>query len=611
MTRAVASFCVVWALSGCNVASVAQQPSAIPQNRCASDSDCAIGSCDSNYCRALTGTFDTILFEVSPPADGTSIEGVQFLKPVRDVLSTDGGLDLGLALVAQVSGEVTVGARKCTPKFVDADGKVRATANDSSIPALITVIPSEAALGLFSSPAAAQAAIPNGSSWNFHLNVPAGLYDIYVQPDGQPDVDCVVPPQLLRRQMISGTVNLDIALPEPQTFELDVTWPLADGALDGWTVDMLDPIVGRAISNRAPLVARAGGTEYVANFAYLPVVGDTIPVDQFVRLSPPDDPAAPPAPTVLFARSGLTLFSANKGTVKLFTVLPVPVHIAGTVTAGVSPDPVAATVTLVATKVTGIAPGIVPSFVRTVTVKADGAFDLDVLPGEYRVSAVPSGSAPPSGATYAAATVEWQVGTTPSIQAGRVIELSDSLPINGRAVDPSGTSDMTGALVQATASPASIVTDLLHQALGEAPYVPRGASTTIQVDDNGSFALKVDSGIYDFSVRPRASSGFAWLVIPGLPVGTTTATSAGPSLNTLSLPLPVAYRGKLTVPGLTADAPTAVPGASIDAYIYMKGREYTADPAQADSVLQIAETRSDENGSFSLMIPAALNAAPN
>jgi hypothetical protein len=230
-----------------------------------------------------------------------------------------------------------------------------------------------------------------------------------------------------------------------------------------------------------------------------------------------------------------------------------------------------------------------------------------VLPGTYRVSAVPSDATAPADKPLAEATAEWVIGTSPSTQAGKVIEMSEALAVNGAAVDPTGALYMTGAQVQAVASPASIVTDVLHQALGEAAYVPRAASTT--VDSKGEFKLYVDTGTYDFSVRPRASSGFAWLVQPGTSIGTTPTTSAGIGLNTLTLPLPLVYRGNLTVSGASADSSSSVPGALIAAYIYLKGTAYTADPTQADSVLQIAEARSDDTGAFTLLIPASLNAA--
>jgi hypothetical protein len=109
-------------------------------------------------------------------------------------------------------------------------------------------------------------------------------------------------------------------------------------------------------------------------------------------------------------------------------------------------------------------------------------------------------------------------------------------------------------------------------------------------------------------VRPQEGTGFAWLVIPGLGVGTSPSSIAGTALGDLRSHLPVAYSGQVTVPGKTVRQP--VPGALIRGYIYMSGGAYTADSTRADSILQIAETRSDEMGGFDLLIPAALNVAP-
>ena len=122
---------------------------------------------------------------------------------------------------------------------------------------------------------------------------------------------------------------------------------------------------------------------------------------------------------------------------------------------------------------------------------------------------------------------------------------------------------------------------------------------------NGNFALSSDSGTFDFSVRPQAGTGFAWLVIPSLGVATSPNSIAGTSLGDLRSHLPVGYSGQVTVPGIGG-----VPGALIRGYIYMSGGAYTTDSTRADSVLQIAETRSDETGAYELLIPAALNAAP-
>jgi hypothetical protein len=163
------------------------------------------------------------------------------------------------------------------------------------------------------------------------------------------------------------------------------------------------------------------------------------------------------------------------------------------------------------------------------------------------------------------------------------------------------------ALVQAVASTSSIKVDVLHQTLGEAVVVPRAASA--RVGSNGDFALHADPGTFDVSVRPLAESGFSWLVVPGVAVGTTGPTSAGANLMTRALPLPVVYRGTVTLPGAANAVATPVPGALIRAYVYTTAGLYTSQPTKADAVVQVAETRADTSGIFKLLIPATLNGA--
>jgi hypothetical protein len=163
--------------------------------------------------------------------------------------------------------------------------------------------------------------------------------------------------------------------------------------------------------------------------------------------------------------------------------------------------------------------------------------------------------------------------------------------------------------VQAVASPQSIRYDALQDTLDSATttklraaFIPRASAGG--VGGNGEFALKADPGTFDITVRPNTDTGFPWLVMPNFPV---TSISAG--LGRLGTPLPVSYRGTVTVPG--ADGPTPVPSAVVRAYIYLKGSDYTADSENADSVLQIAETRAGTDGAFNLLVPAELNHPPS
>jgi hypothetical protein len=119
--------------------------------------------------------------------------------------------------------------------------------------------------------------------------------------------------------------------------------------------------------------------------------------------------------------------------------------------------------------------------------------------------------------------------------------------------------------------------------------------------------VNVDPGKFDVSMRPPASSGYAWFVKPGVD------TTDGPQdLGVVGRKAPSALRGTTT--GLFVEGKAvstkAIGSCSVRAYAYLdKDLAYTRDDAAAVSVVQVAETRSDENGAFRLLVPSSL-AAP-
>ncbi|MEO8905611.1 MAG: hypothetical protein ABI488_24010 [Polyangiaceae bacterium] len=597
-----------WLASACDVATVQQVPSAIAQNECQSSSECGPGECIDNQCRSRHGTLEVALIEVTPPANATDSAGLQFLFPAVALAPGGGELPLALDDVSRVAVKVTIPKRTCVPMFQDKTVQL-ATGTEDTIPASVTITPSQRTLGVSTPPAIAKTSLIKNSYYQLSADIPAGTYDVYVQPLPH-DQACVVPPQVLRTQTFApGLDNVDIPLPIPATFELHVNWPSADGNLSGWLVDMVDPVSGQVVSNSVQLaLGTAAKTDYVAKVTFSPVIIDKTSdssAQELLRLSPP---ANVTAPTILLARKAIALFDPTRGTLSEFTSLPTPVHVHGQVTALATPRPVAATVTLVATKITGIEPGVLASFVRTVSVADDGQLDVDLVPGTYRVLASPtvtlSAQEGSSEAPLSQVTTEWLVPSSPPTQAGKVIELSQALLVSGEARDSNGAPVAT-ALVEAVASTAALQHDVLHEALGEIMAVPRASTGTVMA--NGSFNLLADLGTFDVSVRPQAGTGFAWSVVPAVGVGTTPETSAGVNLASLLSPLPVQYGGTVTVPGATADSAVGIPGALIRAYAYTVAGKYTSDPAKADSVVQIAETRADDTGGFKLLIPASLN----
>ncbi|MEB2314091.1 MAG: hypothetical protein OZ921_16770 [Sorangiineae bacterium] len=569
--------------SGCSMVGLEADEAPPTENVCESSADCGGGACVGGQCHAQAGELTTVLFEITPPmTSGEGFAGVHFLERMTGLPRGGGALDLSIEQMAEVRGSVTLPSG--------------ATSMVSSCAFKVTFTPSERLLGL----SATSYSVKNDASEPFSLGMPAGRYDIYVQPlPLAPAAPCEATPVVLRAQVIeAGNVELPIVVPEPKRLHLEVVPPTRVSLLD-WSVALVDPLTGRALS----VVRKQDAT--TADLDFLAVVGgdDKDAGHELLRLTPPSGLVAP---TFLMDRSALELFTEGEATVTGLT-FPDPVRLEGRVEVGRTSESVSADVSFVATQLDGITPGTLAGFARTVQSDAAGRFAVELLAGTYRVRAVPVGAQPVargSGpAPLAASEDTWVVASSPAKQAGRLIQLGPSARLTGSVASPGG-SVMSGATVQAIASPARLNAGVLDVALGEAPFVPRASSETM--GDDGVFTLFADPGVYDVAVLPADGTGFAWLVRPNVEASTGIA-----DLGRLTLPLPVVYRGSVTVAGRadpTSQEAVVVPGALIRAYVYMdQGQAYAADPAAAASVLQIAETRADQQGAFRLLLPSHLD----
>jgi hypothetical protein len=134
----------------------------------------------------------------------------------------------------------------------------------------------------------------------------------------------------------------------------------------------------------------------------------------------------------------------------------------------------------------------------------------------------------------------------------------------------------------------------------------RGVFTT-NSESNGELALRVPTGRFALTVIPPDGSGFAWRVDPGFDVGTDDETPPEAiDLGQLRVGLPVAYRGSVLVPS-AGGSWVEVPGALIRAYAFLdEDRAPESDPADAASVVQVAEARAKDDGTFALLVPSTL-----
>jgi hypothetical protein len=258
-------------------------------------------------------------------------------------------------------------------------------------------------------------------------------------------------------------------------------------------------------------------------------------------------------------------------------------------------------VTFVATELYALAAGVLASFRHSVHAEDDGLFQAALLPGLYRVRVVPPGDCSdviPCGADEVvcecplAATEITDFDVAPRDSAGRSVELEWQTRVAGQVSTSSGTA-VADAEVLAISVPQRPTA--LQVALGAEAFVPRASAG--QSDATGRFELFADAGSYNVSVRPEPEAGLAWLVRPNVSV----RAGSGSPLEQLVLPLPVSYAGEVRVPGPDGGY-AIVPRVGIKAYAPVDSGQPTS------TVVQVAETVTNEEGAFQLLLPTRWSA---
>lgn len=677
-SAASVAFAVV-AVSGCSLGLSKDGAGQVSSNQCSDDSDCAGGVCwaGQGLCVAHQGSLSTLLLEVTPPSNVAGIGGVRFLELLNGFSRSGTDYKLDLHPAATVHGFVRANDPKESCASQESGGV--------SVPVQVTISPREQAYGLpvvsyvattrlTSVAGTACASVLKGVQQvdEFEVALPAGKYDIYVSPTATSGGDagvntnsgCV--PQLFSNQDASAAC-LALSQGSSESLSVAIQTPLgeSDVSLDGYGVDVVHPVTGQVLSNHAVLqgspsaisaianASSAAAVGYVAHLSISTVVGGDplTSAQELVRLTPPSTVVAP---VIQLERSALEANSSpGVAVTPVIGPFPGPVDLgswvwsADALQAKNQSVPVPSSVSLTATSLTGVPDGIFAAFSTTVKVGQSGVLSATVLPGEYRVRAVPNVglgfaatqssiavacshlASGPDGCASAIA------GQSPPPETGKVLLMPQASTLTGSIYAPFGNKRVDGATVEVL--PASIgsrqcdadggatcgqVATVLDEALGQDAFVPRSASA---LATNGRFTLaEVDCGgctpgtgaLFDLSVRPPDGSGFPWFVDPGVTV------SSDIDFKTLAIPLPIIQRGVVEVLQGTTAEPVSVPGALIRAYVLRDNLGAVVDspgtlPSCTSagvtggarcirSALQVAETRADGDGTFMLVVPASL-----
>jgi hypothetical protein len=575
-------------------------------NTCVGSKDCPGGTCEASICRASSQPFSTALFEVSFPANGPDAPGVRYFFE-RELASEGGALELKTGALVRLNGSVRgqlsseqLGSG-CTLSFEESTGGVSLVAAvDGSIPARLTLIPADRHFGLDTQAFSARAVSTEpGAGYQFSVLVPPGSYDIAVQPLPPSALGCALGPVSLRRTLEVDT-TLTVMLPPPESLRVEVVYEpegcsFAECAgLEGWAAELMDAESGRPLSGRVAL----GTPEVVgARLRYLLTLqvgasadGLAEAVRQMLRLVPPEQVLAP---ELYVDRMALELFEKGRGVIDGLTALPAAVQVEGRVEGaleqGQAAQPSAATLTFVASELRWVPKGRVARFTRSVDTDSEGRFQATLLPGVYQVQVLPY-----ADSAFAASEGLLSVGDAPR-QTGKVLEVSPKATLRGKLLKWSEEAGAENLPVNVVPGLQRATIPFLERLSGKFPLTPRGGIT--QSDAQGAFALGVDPGRYDISVRPPGSTRLAWLVRPQLAL-----ERPGLDLEQMRLPLPVVFEGE------AQGAAGAASGALVRVYFYLDaGSAYTASASSAVGVVQVAEARADDTGKFQLLIPVKLH----
>ena len=657
---------VSWAALSCSVLPDTASDVPLAPLSCASDAECNSGYCliPFGVCSQTGGELTRLLFEVTPPASDPVYGGARFLT-IMDLNAAElggvlergiepGWIELNVRPRVPVSGSVAAAPDQ---------GACLSSAR-STLPVTLTFTPRERLFGLPAPSYDLSTRLdPATGEYAFQGSLPPGNYDVYMRPETALSSEgCVAIPQIFHNRQIGNSFP---PLKQPAPASLELTFQGEDNH-EGWVVDVVHPVTGEVLSNRVRLSAAnrdpvtntlraklyysySGEQPEQMDGSAEPIMRDA---DELVRLTPPA--GGPAAGTVFLARSGI-LGSSGQGQLGDVFQFGSPVSFQSWVWPQHGADvPVPATVSFAARDLDAVAAGVSTSFNRSATVDERGQIRLSLLPGRYRVRVTPPGVAEASSGLLAAFESDVTVwpndrGDSP-VQGGHVLQVPDALSLVGRLVTDAGALPLAGVEVRATAAvsiedPCPVapvgqsplrcdqgLAPVLRKALALDLFVPRTRNASSQAD--GSFVLEgLDcgqcqpgaGGRFDLSVRPTPDLHLPWLVRRGY-----NLFEPGALQFPLRVPRPVARAMRLTYgdptpppgadPSLGGVVPPGLASALVRVYALIDEESKVVTDANVvdpcatlskpmpgqhcvQSVLQVAELRSGNDGEFLLLLP--------
>lgn len=601
LARLLETMTFIASIVGCSaVSSSSSEDFSGATNQCQNDSDCSEGSCVSGSCVAIASALEKVALEVIAPAamSAGEYQQMRYLQMVE--LSSVGTYDIALDYVATL----TVGAKppsgNCTNFTLDTAG---------NLPVAVEVLQDPRVNGITAKSYVGASDSSAGVN-QVTVRVPPGQAALYLEPVLSAEVaaeapnDCTVVPLLALGQTIEpGNVSFEQRLPKALRLSADVSIPVneaGDSPLDGFVLDIVEPIFGRRLSTQVTLVTptiEAGIAHHLVELAYQPVVGEgasDLTGRELFRFTPPPSAVAP---SFYVARLAADLFGTEQLVVNHITSVPTNVVVEGQVNSEVGSVPVASQVTAVLRNASDITTGAIAQFRASATSDTSGRFSLALVAGDYDVVVTPQFET-----LYASRVTEWTIAPKPVEQAGLLVTLPVTSTLTGRVTGATEQSGEWSANVLAIPSTIGQKSTFIDSLVGDGrSFGRRGAVGLVEVD--GAFELAVDPGNYDVFVRPTEGSGYPWAIRPN-----TVVTEGALGLGPVKLSAPFAFSGYVTVPGTSVEgARLVLPGALVRAYaLFDVNGQLVGDWASSSSAVQIGEARASSLGQYELLLPASL-----
>lgn len=580
------SVALSWTLAGCSLPLA--DPEATIRNSCSSDVDCGSGAVcaslsDGPMCVATKVDLPDVILEVRAPLGSGASGGISHLIELgSSALVTQNGSGLVFPFDVSLAPRIHVGPGNVT---LDYAYNACPTGADKSFPAKVRLRSVSQYPDLGAIDETVETTGDASEGYSFAADLPPGTYDIHAIPVAPPGCTGELPPPaVFSAQEIFGNSTLNIALPEPRRMTGEISVPMGY-SIDGWTLTLVEPKHGWAVSNQQILVQKPFDL-----FAKLDV-----PFHWFdgpspmVRLEPNTGPKGLAINLVLDA---VALFENGMNPIVNLTLLDLDLQMRE-VGASVLDDnqkPVVATVRFQSKKLSGNV-AVNASYGVAVETNENGILNTKLPPGEYQVIAFPIAD---EGKAITASALTLPQGK--DCFCGQVVPVVDKTTLAGRVLAPDGKTPMAGASVVVNPSqhdPRSYI----GNSFDVDPASPLVNSDL--VDRSGFFSLLVDPGSLDLSVRPSDGSGYPWLVRSRITVQAMSGSDVF-ALDDLRVSFPAMLIGTIRDPSAVP-----IPGTVIKAWLPVKSTNEGG--GQTGTVIQIAETISRSDGTYLLPLAPSIS----